>query len=967
MIFRMDNLFRLLCKSLGILSFVCLAGSELFAFPFIGIRINNGEHYTREREVTIEIKSLKLDEKLIESMQVGTSPDSEKKDWLNYSTQPFTFKLPAGDGKKTLYVRLKDKNGNISPTETASIILDTTPPKAQKILINGGAAYTNNKQMKVLLGLMAEGASKMQVSNQPKFDEAEWEAYKTRKSWLLAPPGDGKKTVYARFTDQAENISDVIQASIILDTKAPDSCEIIINENDKFTTRNKVQVDVKASGASKVRLLDRAGQEKILDLKNKNYSSIEWILNDEPGLKIIRAYFMDEAQNFTSQTIQDDIIFDPIAPLPPLIRINNGKTHTNHPEGIVDLHITSKENPAGFKILIGNTKVPGPEQIINFQPLMAKWKLQQAEDGIKYVYARLQDEAGNISEPAQASIILDRTPPVVEKIIINDGEKVTNNSKVSIRVEARGADFMQIGVSSNITKSNNWQPFISDIQSFQLPVGDGIKKLYFIFKDQAGNVSELANASIKLDESAPKGLFAFTEKQQYSNQRAIEVKFKTGDASWYQISHLSDFKNVSWKAVKDSIAFYQLPDEDGRYTLFFRLKDAVGNVSKPISLPVILDREKPEQVAININNGAEWFNRIDMKVTLSLHASGADEVMISNTPEFSQSRWQELERTMGWILDGSSDGIKTVYAQFRDWAGNISEVASAKIKVDTRGPSINNFEINRGATYTNELSRKVNIVVDAEGADSLYLSNEPIDLKAELEWIPYQDSLEWTLMDQDGVLTVFGLLKDKAGNVSQTFNDHIILDRVPPDFARVFINNNARFTNKTNVQVRLIAREAVKMKVSNYPIRDSVKWQPYQNLMESWTLDSMTEGRKIVYAWFMDKAGNVSDAIADDIILDRMAPDDITVAYRNDSASANEAWIVIRATDPKTMQWSFNENWEEANWQKYEPEFKIKLPAEKNKLNFFIRFRDEAENITQVFSKLITKPEDNDKQENKNE
>lgn len=963
----MDYLLRLLSKSMIGICAVCLWSGSVIAYPFIGISINNGEKYSNKKVVSIEIRSLQIDKKLIQSMQIGNSPELDQSTWLDYSEDPIKYTLPEGEGRKIIYVRLKDKNGNVSPTETSSIILDSTPPKARQLLINHGAIYTNNKQMKVLLSLDAEEAVKMQVSNNPEFKEAQWEMFRPQKSWLLSPPGDGEKVVYARFADAAENISQVLQATITLDTDPPQNCSVIINNDEKFITSPKAEVTIKASGADKVRLLDRSGQEKILDFGSQTSLSINWTFDEEPGLKIVRAYFIDKAQNFTSQTIQDDIIFDPQAPSPPLLRINNGDTHTNHSTGIVTLQINSRENPTGFIMYIGNKMQLSEMEKIKYAPMISQWPIPAEEDGEKWIFAGLQDEAGNVSEFTKASIILDRKPPVVKAIIINDGKKITNDNKVKINIAVEGADFMQVSANPNISKSNNWQPFIAEIQSFQLPLGDGDKKLYFIFKDKAGNVSEVATAGIKLDESAPKGAFTFAKAQQFTNQRKVWLLLKTGDAQYYQISHLQGFKNSTWIPAGDSITSYTLPDQDGEYQLYFRLKDAIGNITDPSTLTVLLDRQSPPKATFTINNGAEWFNRIDMKVSLSFASSGGDEVMISNSADFVNAQWQPLQRTIGWRLDGASDGLKTVYAKLKDKAGNESEISSASITVDTRGPLLHQFEINQGATYTNKLSRMVSLKIEADGADSIYLSNEPIDIKSITEWMPFQDSLGWKLMDQDGVLTVYGLLKDKAGNISQTYSDHIILDRVPPDFARVFINNNARFTNTSQVQVRLIAREAVKMKISNYPRLDSAEWMPYVSLIENWTLDSLREGRKMVYAWFMDKAGNISDAIADDIILDRVAPDNITVAYRNDSTSAEEAWIVIKATDPKTMQWSFEENWQNADWQKYEPEFKIKLPEEKKQINFLIRFRDEAENTTQVFSKLITKPDENDKQENKNE
>ena len=63
------------------------------------------------------------------------------------------------------------------------------------------------------------GVAQMQFSsNGTTWSEAE--PYSTAKSWKL-PAGDGSKTVFAKFSDAAGNWSDVVSATIILDTVPP--------------------------------------------------------------------------------------------------------------------------------------------------------------------------------------------------------------------------------------------------------------------------------------------------------------------------------------------------------------------------------------------------------------------------------------------------------------------------------------------------------------------------------------------------------------------------------------------------------------------------------------------------------------------------------------------------------------------------------------------------------------------------
>jgi hypothetical protein len=96
---------------------------------------------------------------------------------------------------------------------------DVTPPVGT-VSINGGAAITNTAS--VTLGLTctdAGGCAQMRFSN----DNVVWseaEANGATKAWTL-PAGDGLKTVYAKFKDNAGNWSDPASATITLDTTAP--------------------------------------------------------------------------------------------------------------------------------------------------------------------------------------------------------------------------------------------------------------------------------------------------------------------------------------------------------------------------------------------------------------------------------------------------------------------------------------------------------------------------------------------------------------------------------------------------------------------------------------------------------------------------------------------------------------------------------------------------------------------------
>jgi len=99
---------------------------------------------------------------------------------------------------------------------------DTTPPTGS-VLINKGAPYT--KTASVTLNLSAQdnsggsGVCQMKFSN----DNVGWsapETYAASKTWTL-PSGDGKKTVYVKFSDNALNWSAAYSGGITLAAAPP--------------------------------------------------------------------------------------------------------------------------------------------------------------------------------------------------------------------------------------------------------------------------------------------------------------------------------------------------------------------------------------------------------------------------------------------------------------------------------------------------------------------------------------------------------------------------------------------------------------------------------------------------------------------------------------------------------------------------------------------------------------------------
>ena len=97
------------------------------------------------------------------------------------------------------------------------------------------------------------------------------------------------------------------------------------------------------------------------------------------------------------------------------------------------------------------------------------------------------------------------------------------------------------------------------------------------------------------------------------------------------------------------------------------------------------DTVPPTNTAISINAGAT--STTSSNVTLTLTATGASDVMVSNVASFYNGVWVPYISSMPWtVLAG--DGVKTVYAKFRDTAGNVSAAVQDTIGIGVSVPTI---------------------------------------------------------------------------------------------------------------------------------------------------------------------------------------------------------------------------------------------------------------------------------------
>ena len=217
-------------------------------------------------------------------------------------------------------------------------------------------------------------------------------------------------------------------------------------------------------------------------------------------------------------------------------------------------------------------------------------------------------------------------------------------------------------------------------------------------------------------------------------------------------------------------------------------QDTKGNLSDKGSDSIIYDATSPSSTSLSVDTGNIATN--SQIVTLSLTASDAVGVTghysseSATTPDLSDSGWTSVSSATTYsgtanFTMSSGEGTKTVYAWFRDFAGNISVANNDTIILDQSAPS-GSVSINSGASSTNSSSVTLTLTVtDGIGVTGYYVSNSSSTPTISTSgWTSissttsYSGSLSHTLGSGCNPY-VYVWFRDSGGNISATSSDTI--------------------------------------------------------------------------------------------------------------------------------------------------------------------------------------------------
>jgi len=354
-----------------------------------------------------------------------------------------------------------------------------------------------------------------------------------------------------------------------------------------------------------------------------------------------------------------------------------------------------------------------------------------------YFHIRTRDNAGNWNSGAvhKGPYFIDGTAPSNPTSITSSSHTVyTWSADNTISISWSGAsDGSGSGVAGY---SWSWDNSPSTIPGTSVTgtgtsatspaLADGNNWYFHIrTKDIAGNWNSAAvhKGPFYIDANAPTNPTSITSSSHqtstWSNDPTIDISWSgasdgngSGIAgySWIWDNTSTTIPGTTVMGTGNSTTSPTLPNANNWY-FHIRTKDNVGNWNSSATHkgPFYIDVTNPSGT-ISINSGSTTTCLTNVTLTLNAtdNLSGVSKMQFCNDG-VSWSNWETYTTSKSWNLTtnggNSSPGNKTVYAKFRDAAGNTSSTATDNIQLLESLPvsvsiSVSNNSVCAGATVT---------------------------------------------------------------------------------------------------------------------------------------------------------------------------------------------------------------------------------------------------------------------------
>ncbi len=268
------------------------------------------------------------------------------------------------------------------------------------------------------------------------------------------------------------------------------------------------------------------------------------------------------------------------------------------------------------------------------------------------------------------------------------------------------------------------------------------------------------------------------------------------------------------------------------------------------------------------------------------------------------------------------------------------------------------LSINDNALYT--LSKTVTLKITCENSEIFsHVMFSNIQDFTGAEWIPYTETIEWTLTGEAGEKTVFMRLKGSEGIARETFSASIVYVEDINDVAPVVvINNGSEETEELNVTLDINVEYAFmieSMMISNTEDFTGGEWEDFI-AEKTWSLASGI-GTRTVYVKLLAVTGDEIVATASINVIDVEMPFGAEIFIENGATTTETRTVGVQLfcedNNSVVEMLLYIDDRQDASWIPYQPQTEVSLSPGYGLKNIYAVFRDAGGNESDVVSAQI--------------
>ena len=546
--------------------------------------------------------------------------------------------------------------------------------------------------------------------------------------------------------------------------------------------------------------------------------------------------------------------------------------------------------PNTIDLFVDGKKIPDIKRTISNDSFSMQVDLT---DGTHTITAHYSDQlSGTGLESDPLIIIVDTIPP---KLVGLQDDTTPKTSKTwqwkAIDVDTAIQYRYHIDQKSNTEPTGSYTT-INSITIAPPQFHDGTWYLHIQAIDTALNQSPVKTVKAILDSQKPVIVGLETNltpvrtiQWSWSTQeKSSDMRYRYWIDQQLDSSPMNEFINIS-KVEWDN--------HDGLWYLHVQAKDLAGNISDIVTVSAITDKTPP------VIKGLSHQLTPTKSQTWKWHAVDTDtHIVFQHTIDQNPESSPHGEfTTINQAMISQLEGKWFLHVQAKDRAGNMSECVTVSAIMDNTPPQI------RGLTSDNTPVKQKKWSWQVNDADDTRLCRYLIDQDPESNPdTDFQPIYQTQINEKEGIWYLHVQAIDRAGNMSQVVTVSTLLDNSPP----VIIGIGNHQVPVKGMTWNWTIQDTDPQVESRYRLNQSLVYQFDQNdtFQNTNTVKiSDKNGTFYIHVQAKDSAGNLSEIVTSEVVLDNTAPiitgltDDLTFVKEKTwtwESKDNDPYVVFR-------------------------------------------------------------------------